>query len=412
MDAIVGYLIRQKRLEQNISQEGLCKGICVVSYLSKIEQGLVNPSTEIIHQLFQVLNITFYDDTQFVSKYKKCLVSNIESYFLQEDITLDDEIESVMDKLLHSPLIIDTMLYQITKLVSKHNEYERYRKVLNEITIYTSYMNDTQRYLFYVLHVGIQDIDERIQYLEMAGRLHSCSFQKRNLAYAFYSIGKNEQAIECLHIAYQFACDEGNSLEMLESSLLLGNCYSNTHDETLMRKYYKRSEVLARTSHFEHVLATMQYNIGSSYLIWNQLEEAEYYLLKSLKTCHDDPCFSIFLTYQKLAMLYYEKNDDVHLMKYLRLANEAEKFEQDPLLLKMHQFVQMYCDKEKKYSDEYIFILEELVHGKSNANKQIIDITYGFRIFHAKYLIDAYKKTRRYKEALSIKEQLEIEQFS
>lgn len=49
MDAIVGYLIRQKRLEQNISQEGLCKGICVVSYLSKIEQGLVNPSTEIIH---------------------------------------------------------------------------------------------------------------------------------------------------------------------------------------------------------------------------------------------------------------------------------------------------------------------------------------------------------------------------
>ena len=34
-----GFLIRQKRLEKGWSQEGLCRGVCAVSYLSKIEQG-------------------------------------------------------------------------------------------------------------------------------------------------------------------------------------------------------------------------------------------------------------------------------------------------------------------------------------------------------------------------------------
>lgn len=36
---MLGAFIRRERLKQNFSQEGLCRGICVVSYLSKMEQG-------------------------------------------------------------------------------------------------------------------------------------------------------------------------------------------------------------------------------------------------------------------------------------------------------------------------------------------------------------------------------------
>ena len=36
---IAGLLIRQARLQRDWSQEGLCRGICAPSYLSKIEQG-------------------------------------------------------------------------------------------------------------------------------------------------------------------------------------------------------------------------------------------------------------------------------------------------------------------------------------------------------------------------------------
>ena len=38
MDKLIGFMIRRERLNRNYSQESLCKGICAVSYLSKIEQ--------------------------------------------------------------------------------------------------------------------------------------------------------------------------------------------------------------------------------------------------------------------------------------------------------------------------------------------------------------------------------------
>ena len=50
--AISGALLRQARLQRDWSQEGLCRGICAVSYLSKIEQGKVEASGEILRQLF------------------------------------------------------------------------------------------------------------------------------------------------------------------------------------------------------------------------------------------------------------------------------------------------------------------------------------------------------------------------
>ena len=62
MSAYTGYLIRTERLAQNFSQEGLAKGICAVSYLSKIEQGQVEPGAEIINRLFSALHIDFVRD--------------------------------------------------------------------------------------------------------------------------------------------------------------------------------------------------------------------------------------------------------------------------------------------------------------------------------------------------------------
>ena len=46
MEQFIGILIRRERLRQNYSQEGLCRGICAVSYLSKIEQGKVQAGSK------------------------------------------------------------------------------------------------------------------------------------------------------------------------------------------------------------------------------------------------------------------------------------------------------------------------------------------------------------------------------
>ena len=43
-----GQLIRAERLRRGWSQEGLCRGVCAVSYLSKIEQGKAEASEEVL----------------------------------------------------------------------------------------------------------------------------------------------------------------------------------------------------------------------------------------------------------------------------------------------------------------------------------------------------------------------------
>ena len=61
-----GFLIERERLLKNWSQEGLCKGICAVSYLSKIEQGKAEASEEIISALFERLGIDWVTDEKLL----------------------------------------------------------------------------------------------------------------------------------------------------------------------------------------------------------------------------------------------------------------------------------------------------------------------------------------------------------
>ena len=53
----IGYIIKQERLNQNIKQTVLAKGICSTSYLSKIENNSTVPSEEVTTFLLKRLNL-------------------------------------------------------------------------------------------------------------------------------------------------------------------------------------------------------------------------------------------------------------------------------------------------------------------------------------------------------------------
>ena len=67
MEQFIVILIRRERLRQNYSQEGLCRGICAVSYLSKIEQGKVQAGTDVVLPLLRRLGVDFETDEAFLS---------------------------------------------------------------------------------------------------------------------------------------------------------------------------------------------------------------------------------------------------------------------------------------------------------------------------------------------------------
>ena len=76
-----GFAIRKERLEKNWSQEGLCRGICAVSYLSKIEQGKTEASGEIITALFERLGIEWISDKEVLLQGEKFVEDWYEAAF-------------------------------------------------------------------------------------------------------------------------------------------------------------------------------------------------------------------------------------------------------------------------------------------------------------------------------------------
>ena len=72
---IAGLLIRQARLRLNWSQEGLCRGICAPSYLSKIEQGKAAPSPEVTELLLRRLGLVWTPEPESLEPCWKALLS-------------------------------------------------------------------------------------------------------------------------------------------------------------------------------------------------------------------------------------------------------------------------------------------------------------------------------------------------
>ena len=71
----IGRLIRELRVEQCISQQTLCQGLCSKSKLSKIENNTLQPSAILAETLLQRLGIservfTFYDSTKEATLYE------------------------------------------------------------------------------------------------------------------------------------------------------------------------------------------------------------------------------------------------------------------------------------------------------------------------------------------------------
>ena len=66
-----GLLLRMERIRQNKTQKEVCFGLCVVSYLSKIENGTAEADPELQQQLFARLGICSATDVTLLEQGRK-----------------------------------------------------------------------------------------------------------------------------------------------------------------------------------------------------------------------------------------------------------------------------------------------------------------------------------------------------
>lgn len=404
MSAFTGYLIRQKRLEQNLSQEGLARGICAASYLSKIEQGLVEPGQEIIDRLFSALGVEFVRDTALEAEAER----QLESFFFHWEAETSCESERAFldahaDQLLRSEFALSYGVYRVCCLCDEER-LEEARAALNRLEMFSACLSAPLRKRMLLAKATLAPTPEAaLQTLEEASALGINCLIAYAQARRLSQLGRYGYSTEMAEHAFSLACREGNPFIMIWSSFLQGVNACNHFDLELAKRCFDRSIALTR-GYRTDVTACAYYNLGSTYLEIGDMEAAFRYLRWTEEAGGEAD--QGLLLHQKLALLYAARGEFEEAARHIEQAWSYIKAEQSEahraLYERMLRFPELLLGEAPMEQPEYERVLVALYKEAGEA------FGHGFRQFYGRYLIELYTHQRRYKEALRVSEDMQM----
>ncbi len=279
---VVGYIIRRERMRRDWSQDGLCRGICAASYLSKIEQGRVEASEDILRLLYERLSLPWYGGESTMSGLSERLDELYELAYSGEFEVLREKISALAPEkaaLLQSPAAPD-----ITVLEAAAN----WRGGTDAGVDAGMEQHLSPRGLALLRLMQDRDAEAAAIYPSAL-----CSYWA---GVTQYESGRSyTAALENLQRAYSLAAGEGRARLMMLSRAYIGNCYCNQLDVENMEAHYTVAERLATALHDAGMLASIRYNRAataletgdyeSAYKYFSALEEPTAMALHKLAIC-------------------------------------------------------------------------------------------------------------------------------
>lgn len=288
-----GAVIRRERLRRDWSQEGLCRGICTVSYLSKIEQGKAEGSGEVLRLLLERLNVPWYEDQETLTAgeawVERCYEAVL-SWEPEDHGDLAPEFDALAPRLASSPYGLDVAV--LRGFVHPEQAVED--------TELEEHLDRRQLALWRVQQQRYQE----------ALDLYPCAYTWLRAGMDHYARGDSyTAAVECLSQAYQRASEQGYVRLMLLSKIYMGNCYCGQFQLEQMEEQYRVAKRLIQALGDESTLRIMKYNQASGYLGRGDYQKAYAYFstvdqptgmeLQKLALC----CEKLGLTSQALEVL-------------------------------------------------------------------------------------------------------------
>lgn len=372
MDKLIGFMIRRERLNRNYSQESLCRGICAVSYLSKIEQGQVEAGEEIIRALLKRLQVRYQSDPEFLRETELVIDRAYAKIYSMESISEEmDYLDKHRLDCLSSRCMLDTLL--LSAFVN-----QRENLLLDE---YASCMNQRQ----YELYLYEQCMWGRDKYTELL-KLNPNAFYTVSAGVLKCYRGEYQEAIDLLTRGCSISCDEGNVRALLNGKVLLGTCYSNLRNNPLMTKNYQAAERIAAALGEQEMIDLIYYNLGATYLDWGLIQEAY--------DCFDRCVQRDVLFHHKFAICMEKLGHRLEALAELMLGYQEAVVSDTPVYREMLDVVRYRLEHEDYLHDEaYDQLLQRCF---SHIEEQLPE---GFALFHVPYLEEVYQATRRYKDA-------------
>ena len=404
MSAYTGYLIRRERLAQNLSQEGLAKGICAVSYLSKIEQGQVEPGQEIIDRLFAALHIDFVRDPQLEKEAERQLEK---FFFLREADALCEEQRAFFEKqgqvLSRSEFALSYNVYLMC-LEADRNDKDAVKARFEKLNPFLSCMPlRVRQEALFCLGRKTEDPKEAAVIFEEAARLMPhCDILNAQASCMSY-LGEYGKSRELTQQALSLAFEQGNVVVMIRCCLRLGVDACNRFEMDMAKRYFQRAMALERGRSMD-IKKYVDYNLGSTYLELERDEEAFFYLIQAEEDEWNDQ--HNLLLHQKLSILYSRLGEMGKAREQAALARsflgKAERLNAagKHLYVTMIRFAELLTEKDAMDLHEYEQVLRTLYVETKNT------FGHGFMQFYGRYLVELLKQQRKYKEALKILEEM------
>lgn len=369
-----GMLIFRERIRRNWSQEGLCRGICTVSYLSKIENGKAEPSAEIVQLLLQRLELETSPELE--REAKQLAEEGYELLFTNRRTAL--------------------------QMLLADMQPERYRAtaVGMDLSLLCQMNLEKGQPLENALESGMNARQMAMQRL-LQGRYREAVALLPNAYTHFragmdaYNRGEYLEAQQDLQTAYELAAQEGAPYIMLDCKAFMGNCYSNRRDIPRMQEQYAVARRLAAALNDADMLRKLDYNTAST-----QIEAEEYEAAYAFFVRLENPDL---MSLHKLAICCEMTGRQAEGIDALARAGQSERTE-----LELRQARQMCALVE--YRLTHPDYLKEEAYGALLMDCFDMcrkELPAGYAWFHLPWVTEWYKATRQYKKALEL-----IEEFS
>lgn len=375
--SFAGIRIRQARMDRGWSQEGLCRGICAVSYLSKIEQGKVSAGGDILRLLFERLDVRWYGDEAHVQQSARLSEQFYEMLFLAYDGRAFEHMRAAF--IAHQELLFNGPYGLDGLLMAQFLAEENARAPLDPQ--WEPFLNRKQLALQRILQ----------QRMTEAIGLWPCAYTYMEAGSAAYISGDNySTALEYLQKAYDLAADGGYVHMMMRSRTLMGNCYSNLLDYVQMQSHYAVALRLARALGDSQEQQSIEYNTASTALELGNITYA-YDYFSSLEDPSPMALHKLAICCEKLG----KRREAFDALARIQTADE-------PLF--DGTLLEGMCDLVR-------FRLEHPDYLQHEAYGQMLlecfascraSLPIGYAVFHLPWVLEWYTAARQYKQAFEL----------
>ncbi|QQZ09102.1 helix-turn-helix domain-containing protein [Heyndrickxia vini] len=355
----IGAIIKLNRINQNLTQEELADGIISISYLSKIENGKIEPNEEVIKLLCRKLGIQInsqIDDSTRVkcNEWFHLLLtsSNIEE-IKQKYKEINEVSKTIHDSELQLLIKIHMIRYYL-----KIGETTRAFEQINNLKDVSGTFNNLQKYYWYKFNGNYYSIVEE----------ENDALQKYTLS---------EDFIPHLDLPEDEIADILYSLAVTYSKHRLTSEAQSYANRAL--EYYRQIYNFSRCAECHIVLGICYRRINN-----HQKAEKNYQLAKQLAESTDNKRL-VHLTHLNMGYLYFTKGDYNQAIKHLDIiVNEKDVPLIDRLAALTSIIGESYINNDLKETKKRINQGLNLINAK-NKNKYL---SFYYEILSHLYLID------------------------